>query len=64
MIFFTFYLYRYFDLVATGEVAVMDDVGKNELSEHFLTVIVTDCTHLDAFSSERASVVKTLVVIL
>ena len=54
---FTFYLHCDFDLVATGEVAVIDDVGKDELSEHFLTVIVTDCTHLDAFSSERASVV-------
>lgn len=61
---FTFYLHRDFGLVATGEVAVMADVSKDELSENFLTVIVTDCTHLDVFSSERASVVKTLVVIL
>lgn len=61
---FTFYLHRDFDLVATSEVAVMADVSKDELSENFLTVIVTDCTHLDVFSSERASVIKTLVVIL
>lgn len=61
---FTFYLHCDFDLVTTGEVAMMVHFGKKGFTEHLLRVVVAYCALLELISSERATIIKVFEVIL